>query len=217
MNPSIKDIPIPTSVSKLPIGKNGYPVPWFVAMVDGEPEFRCADGRKLVKAIMQSLCWVCGEPLGNVSTYVIGPMCAVNRTSAEPPSHPECAEYSVKACPFLSRPGMVRRCGNLPDGSVDPAGEMIERNPGVTLLWYTNKPTEQFSDGRGGTLFRIPDAFKTQWWCEGRHATRSEVMQSIDTGLPLLMEIAESESAAAVAELTRRVSEVKKIVCTRTR
>jgi hypothetical protein len=46
--------------------------------------------------------------------------------SAEPPSHRECAEYAVRACPFLTRPLAVRNERGL-DG-FEPAGVMIKRN-----------------------------------------------------------------------------------------
>jgi hypothetical protein len=43
-----KDLPdgMPESVGRLPVDHRGYPVPWFVAWIDGKPEFRCADGEK---------------------------------------------------------------------------------------------------------------------------------------------------------------------------
>lgn len=84
----------PDRIRKLAIYR-GFPVPWFVDWVpasqDGGtvliPEFRAMDGEKLVAAINQRLCWVCGEGLGKFMTFVAGPMCGINRTSAEPPSH----------------------------------------------------------------------------------------------------------------------------------
>ena len=33
----------------------------------------------------------------------------MNRTSAEPPSHRDCAEFAVKACPFLTQRELTRR------------------------------------------------------------------------------------------------------------
>ena len=55
---------LPLRLRKLPLDPRGYPVPWFVAWVDGVPEFRAVDGRKFVQAVRAKLCWVCGEPLG---------------------------------------------------------------------------------------------------------------------------------------------------------
>ena len=44
---------------------------------------------------------------------------------------------------------------------------------------------------------------RAHWYARGREATRAEVMASIDSGLPILRDMAESEGPAAVAELER--------------
>jgi hypothetical protein len=66
-------------------------VPWFVAWFDGKPEFRAMDGLKWIRAVREHLCWVCGGRLGVWQTFVLGPMCGINRTTVEPPCHLECA------------------------------------------------------------------------------------------------------------------------------
>src|SRR5262245_17927108 len=108
LNASIRDIPLPARMARLPISPAGYPVPWFVATIKGEPDFRVIGPDKIARAVRADLCWLCGQTLGRFKAFVGGPMCAVNRTSAEPPSHRECAEYAVRACPFLTRPRMRR-------------------------------------------------------------------------------------------------------------
>src|SRR4051794_7295681 len=110
------------------------------------------DAEKLALAHNQKRCWVCGEPLGAFKTFVIGPMCAINRTSAEPPSHRECAEFSARTCPFLTKPRMRRNEKALPEERTC-LGFMIERNPGVTLLWITKKYTP--FKAPGDVLFEI--------------------------------------------------------------
>lgn len=195
----------PYRIAKLPVHR-GYPVPWFVAWMDnGEPEFRTMDGRKLRLAVTDKLCWVCGEKLGKNMTFVIGPMCAVNRVSAEPPSHLDCAEYSARNCPFLSKPQMVRRENDLPDDIMDPGGFSIKRNPGVTLVWTTTsfKPIA----APNGMIFRIGEAEKTSWYREGRLATRAEVEESTMSGLPILLSQCHGESDAA--ELGRMLEVAK--------
>src|SRR4051812_13673711 len=97
--------PVPHRMRSLPI-RRGYPVPWFVARVENEFHFPTADSRKMMIALHRHVCWVCGQPLGSYLAFVIGPMCAVNRISSEPPSHLECAQFSAMACPFLVRPKM---------------------------------------------------------------------------------------------------------------
>jgi hypothetical protein len=186
----------------LPVDERGYPVPWFVAWIDGRPEFRCVTPGRVAQAIREGLCWVCGEPIkrDKRKTFVIGPMCAFNRVSAEPPNHRECAEYSATACPFLTRPKMHRRENALPEHSDDPT--MITRNPGVVCLWDTLSFQPIASSGRS-VVFRIGDPVRVSWYSEGRTATRDEVIDSIRSGLPTLQRIAEEEGAGALMEFRR--------------
>lgn len=195
------DIAIPPSrIARLPVSR-GYPVPWFVDWINGEPEFRAADGRKFERAIRERLCWVCGEVIGRYVTFVLGPMCGVNRVSAEPPCHLECAQYSAINCPFLSKPRMERRQPEQIEamGGIS-AGIAILRNPGVTLLWSC-RDFKIVGDGNGGILFSIGDPTSMEWYREGRKATRAEIDESVRTGLPRLQELADSQSPEAVKAL----------------
>ncbi len=205
---------LPLRLRKLPVDARGYPVPWFVAWVDGPdgpetvPEFRAMDGRKWAAAVKQRLCWICGEMLGRWLAFPIGPMCAITRTTAEPPSHLECAEWSVRNCPFLSQPKMVRRDDHLPDGVEAPAGMAIQRNPGVICIW-TTRSYELFDDGRGKSLITIGACERAAWWCEGRAATLAEVEASVAGGLPILMGEAKRDGAFAVAQLGRQYDQAR--------
>jgi hypothetical protein len=193
--------PLPERMRDLPIDERGYVVPWFVAWVEGKPEFRAMDGGKFVAAIKKKLCWVCGERLGINVCFVAGPMCGINRTSAEPPSHVECAYWSARNCPFLSNPHMVRREDEtinnqqLRDHS---AGMALTRNPGVAMLW-TTRQYEVFPDGRGGYLIQMGEPEKVEWYACGKKATREQVMFSIESGLPNLEAIARTERGGAEA------------------
>lgn len=187
-------------LAKLPVAR-GFPVPWFVAWLkNGEPEFRAMDPRKYRRAVGKRLCWVCGEPLGFNGTFVIGPMCAINRVSSEPPSHLECARWSARNCPFLTSRQLERREDETTAGMKSPGGIAIRRNPGVTLLW-TTPAWHYFSDGAGGVLIKLGDPISTEWFARGRAATRVEVIESVRTGLPALQEPAEAEDPEAVAAL----------------
>lgn len=195
---------IPGRIDRLPRNKVGYPVPWFVAWIKGQPDFRIIRPGGIQEALSRKLCWTCGIPFLRQEdrAFVIGPMCAVNRVSAEPGSHLDCAVYSATHCPFLTTPQMVRRERHIPAEATRPAGEMIRRNPGVALVWVTGyKSWSTFGDGNGGTLVDVGEPKRVLWFARGREATRDEVMASIDSGLPLLREMAEAEGPAAVAEL----------------
>jgi len=209
---------LPPRIKRLPVDPiRGYPVPWFVDWRNGVPEFRAADMRKFKAAIAEHRCWVCGDVLSHYRCFCLGPMCALNKTTSEPPSHTECAEWSVKHCPFLSRPHMTRRdSDDIPDIKA-PAGIPLMRNPGVALLWWTSD-YEVFRPpiGAAGVLIRIGDPERVRWFAEGREATRAEVIASIDSGMPALREAANLETLPwrlreAHEELDRRYLEVSKL------
>lgn len=194
---------MPPRIASLPRNSAGYPIPWFVDREIGpddlpnpDPDFRIADKRKLAAAMAFRLCWVCGDSLindtlGRAATqyaYVIGPMCAVNRVSSEPPSHRSCAVYSAQACPFLTTPTMRRRPVDM-EQVVKPDGEMILRNPGVALVWVTNSRRMV----PGHELWNVGEPAELLWFCEGRPATRGEALNAIDSGMPTLRQIAEDD------------------------
>lgn len=211
LHPTIADIEVPRRMRALPLNRAGYPVPWFVAWIDGAPDFRIIGPGKIRDAVRWSKCWLCGEPLGRYQAFTIGPMCAVNRTSAEPPSHGDCAVYAARACPFLANPARRRREAHKPDGTVDPPGITIRRNPGVALVWTTHRYRRK-SDGEGGLLFDIGDPVEVAWFAEGRPATRAEILESIRSGLPQLRDLAVEDGPDAVAYLDRCVDEVERLL-----
>jgi hypothetical protein len=189
---------IPQRLLNRPV-ERGYPVPWFCDQVDGKWDFRIADARKFRPAIQLKLCWICGQALGGYKAFMIGPMCAINRVISEPPSHRECAEWAVRACPFLNQQEVKRNATQLPGGLAEPVGIGIMHQPGVMLLWITKSYKPFRVDD--GLLFSIGEPIETHWYREGRPATRAEVLQAIDKGYPILLASAESEGPAAVREL----------------
>lgn len=209
--------PLPSRMAHLRRDARGYPVPWFVAWIDGVPDFRVIRPGGTAMAFKRKLCWLCGHPMGVNLSFVIGPMCAVNQITAEPASHKDCAEFAVQACPFLTIPNAKRREANIPEDTKEPAGVMIRRNPGVSVIW-TSSSYRPFS-APGGYLFQLgtPVRLRTptledplsgrwdvQWWREGRLATRQEAVDALRSGMPLLIEMAQAESAAALKRLSEQ-------------
>jgi hypothetical protein len=189
-------VPVPERMRGRPVDPvRGLPVPWFVQWIDGKPEFRVAGADKRVTAIKQNRCWVCGAPLrlpGNEwqpPVFVIGPMCLVNRVSAEPPCHVECAEYSAKACPFLAKPHMVRRGEDdaVMQSTAPPPGVMVKRNPGVVCLLASAGYRLFTPPGGGPPLLNIGAVVWVRWFREGRPATRAEVQEATESGIPHLL------------------------------
>ena len=235
--------PLPPGLAKAPVAENGYPVPWFVAWepidperpeLGGRPEFRGADTRKLALAIRERRCWVCGGHLypdtggafpltGPVPpvTFVIGPMCSVNRVSAEPPAHYECAKFSAVACPFLSKPHMKRRENDMTPEQVKAAheataGVMIARNPGAMCLWST-RSYQAFAAPRGNgrpgvVLFDIGNnPVGTDWYYEGRPAAPLAVHRAIVAGLPSLYGMLLPGDHQGAAELGAKIEAARAV------
>jgi hypothetical protein len=112
--------------------------------------------------------------LGRHLCFVIGPMCTINRITTEPACHLECAEYSLKVCPFLSNPNMRRVPTEhyAPDGKVHTAGMAEGRNPGAGVVWRTRKFSLVRTDT--GPVIQVGDPEQVDWWCLGRRATPAE-------------------------------------------
>jgi hypothetical protein len=202
LRPELEELPI--RMLGLPVDERGYPVPWFVDWIEKDgvrvPEFRAIDRKKVYQAIGERRCWVCGGILGVNLAFVVGPMCGVNRISSEPPSHLQCAEWSARNCPFLSRPHMRRREDDVLNNETliqQSKGLSITRNPGVTLVWVTRSYVLNKDQGRL-PLFRMDLAENVSWWAEGRPATREQVLASVESGLPLLEEVAKKEGKEAM-------------------
>lgn len=202
--------PLPARIQVLPVDHRGYPVPKFVAWVDGVPDHRIADPTYVVKAIKFELCWICGEKLGRYKTFVTGPMCAVNRISSEPPEHHECAVFSVKACPHLSNPRAQRRAANLPESTGPLGGVMLTHNPTSTLVWTTVEH-RVLRDG-DGVLFDVGHPEGVEWFHQGERATREQVLASFGIGLPKIREMAERDGPRAIALFERRLAAAMELV-----
>ncbi len=204
---------MPARIQALPVFR-GYPVPWFVAWPngpEGEPEFRTADGRKWHMAIREKLCWVCGRRLGVYHAFVLGPMCGITRRTSEPPCHRECAVWSAMNCPFLTRPRMVRREGNLPEGSIDAPGMPLDRNPGVALIWLTrNYKLDPIGEGR--YLIIVGTPVEIEAYAEGRWATKEEVDASIESGLPHLRAAADADGPEAHKALDMHIATFRRMM-----
>lgn len=205
------DLAVPDRMRNLPRDKHDRVVPWFVAFIDGVPDFRVIRAGGIQDALQFNTCWLCGKPNGKYAAFVIGPMCAVNRVSSEPPSHRDCAIYAARACPFLANPNMTRREKHLPEDVVDPAGVSIRRNPGVALVWVT-RGWYMFRDPKGLPLFDIGKPDQTYWYAHGRDATHDEVVESVDSGMPTLRQAAAEGGPLAAIELEAQYGDAMKLV-----
>lgn len=204
-------IEAPASMKSRPVDHRGFPVPWFVTNKtnDGLWDFVHIERNRMIEAIRFEKCWVSGQKLGRYKAFCIGPMCAINRTAGDPPVTKEIALWSVKVCPFMSRP-RARRSDHS-ENTVDEDrvfdGVGIMRNPGVTAVWVSKN--SEYQQGRG---FYIGDPVEVTWWREGRPATRAEVDASIASGIHILKGMAREEGPDAEAELQRYIERAERLL-----
>lgn len=207
--------PLPPHLSHLVIDDRGYPVPYFVGYVNGVPDHRVVDPPKMVRAIRESLCWICGRGLGAYKAFTIGPMCAVNRINSEPPQHLKCAHYAVRSCPFITRPQAKYREAGRPEDWAAPGGNPIYRNPGVIVIWVTRDyRVEQTPNPQGqpGVLFHLGEPTHVERWSQGREATEDELRESIETGLPILRNTLHPDDAEGFQELEAQVDRAYRVL-----
>jgi hypothetical protein len=210
---------LPPHMASLPLDHRGFPVPFFVAWQHGKPLFPVMDPAKMQQAHRRDLCWVCGKKNFAFKCFVIGPMCCINEINSEPPSHYQCARFSALNCPFLSKPKMRRVTSTNEAGEIvyqdevmgQPAGMMVERNPGVTCVWVT-RSSSVFDAGGGGVLWKLGPPVRTEFYANGRLATRDEVEESVRTGLPILEEAARKDGPGAPEAMQETVARFRKMI-----
>jgi len=191
----------PENIRRLPIDARGFPIPHFVAVVNGKPDHRVVDPSKLEPAVRGSLCWICGEPLGEDRAFVMGPTSAFTRVTSEPASHWSCGCFAASGCPFLTQPRMKRNHKGLESVELAAPANMLHHNPGLAVVWATSTFTQSLhADGRTW-IFRLGQPTRVAWFKEGRAASRREVVASIESTVADYRALAERDGAAGARRL----------------
>lgn len=186
-------LPIPTRLLSLPVLR-GYPVPWFVAEVNGERDFRIISRAKIPIAVKESRCWICGQQLGKYVAFNGGAICGMSQLSAEPPAHKDCAVFAAKACPFLNQQLEVRRvfADGMPEGVFCDVEIQRLENPGIAMVWVTTffnvkrVITNQRHTDTGThamLLMQMGPPTEVLWFKEGRPATQVEVATAVSLAM----------------------------------
>jgi hypothetical protein len=93
--------PIPAALAHRPT-VGGLVIPWAnVALADGGVDFRSAHHSKWVRCWVHGICQTCGLPLDTPVVLLGGPN-QLDSYFDEPPLHPWCAAYVIKACPMVA-------------------------------------------------------------------------------------------------------------------
>lgn len=100
---NLRQIAIPDRMKDLPLDDRGFPITFTTTIgPDGKPDFRVPDAGKWALMCHGKLCAVCGQQLDYWIFFIGGEELFVDRLFFEGPMHRECAEYSIKVCPFLA-------------------------------------------------------------------------------------------------------------------
>jgi hypothetical protein len=168
-------ISIPKELAHLKIDERGYPIPFFVAKIEGKPDFRILDAKKQLLSADQKLCAICGRKLAKDYVYFIsGPMGVQNCVSSDPPMHRVCAEYSLQVCPHLYYEKAERNergelYQKLKDGK--SADFLIPDKPSVFHMVRANK--WEFKRTQGVNLFHFRVASFETYSYENGHLLKN--------------------------------------------
>ena len=152
---------IPRRLQQRPThSRTGFPIPWGVPVIDGEPDFRAIDPDRWMDCAGNGRCQLCGELIKRGGWFVGGPECATNRFFLDPAMHRDCAEYALRVCPFLAA-----RSSHYSNLDRRPAPEGFA----VVAAVPTKRP-DRFMLGHapGWAIVRAPDAMliRAQPWTE---------------------------------------------------
>lgn len=162
---AIQSVPMPPRIQWLPVNHEGLPIPWYAQLAK--------DRNKPTTAVRRRLCWLCGQPLGRNVAMSLSPLATLNRTTAEPPAHRDCAIFAAQ-------------------------GAMVARqNPPVFAIWIARE-YGPFRTERGGVLLTFGDPEEVLWFADGRTATREEVLIALNSGVPRMMAMARAEGPESV-------------------
>jgi len=127
---------IPPQLAHLKIESRGYPVPYFVGIIDGEPNFKFLNERKQHECMEHHLCGICGKKLyKDYSYFISGPIGLRNAVSTDPAMHRVCAEFALESCPHLKFQKAIRK----ENKSDKKDYYMIEEKPEVMVMVKSSK------------------------------------------------------------------------------
>jgi len=126
---------IPERMKHLPLDDRGYPIPYFVPIVNGLPDFRFQDARKKEACRKFMKCSVCGGRLLDKDFWFIqGPNGLQNSIGSDEAMHEECAKFSIAHCPHLLYEKSDRRTSDVPGLTT-----MLRKKPEKIFLIQADK------------------------------------------------------------------------------
>ena len=157
--------------------KDGVVVPYYVKWEGDKPMMDKVDPEKFKKCVGFRCCWWCGDKLGKYVTFVNAAISIVNRLSAFPPGHQDCATWAAE--------------------------EFKPLDMDVRVVWTTDDVKVHKTKG-GAILFVMGDPVNAvKFYKDGRAAEVAEIRAEIEQGLPRLFLSAAEMGQMTVERLMR--------------
>ncbi|TYB71145.1 hypothetical protein FXF51_01545 [Nonomuraea sp. PA05] len=150
---------IPIHLANAPT-HNGMVIPYIALRhADGTPEFGQIDHNRVAECLTGRLCQLCAQELADAAVLMARPQDFGAGYTPEPAQHPECAAYSIRACPMLSgrlhrhrdRTRPQRRQCTMAAGCwcgqpYEPDTDAIVRSGRAATPWYSVRfPMDEYS------------------------------------------------------------------------
>lgn len=141
-------IPIPARCAGRPLA-GGRVVPHVSVMLrDGRPVLGAVHRNKAMRCITDYRCQICGDPLTRPLVVLVTDEQLAQRYSPEAALHPECAAYSMRACPAVAGDVTALRIPDRHEGTECP-------DPGCDCAGWVTTGSDKAS--RRGEVIG-------QWW-----------------------------------------------------
>jgi hypothetical protein len=102
---SCRWVEIPFLLSKRPVDKRGFPIPYIVLIdKEGKANFKINDDRKVKLCRTEGLCHICGSKL-TTDLWLVGGMLSAfhpNGVFVDGPAHYDCCVFALKVCPYMA-------------------------------------------------------------------------------------------------------------------
>ncbi|HEY2617482.1 MAG TPA: hypothetical protein VGI78_09115 [Acetobacteraceae bacterium] len=182
---------VPQRMRTRPRDARGYPIP-FLVMIDrnGTPQFTINDDAKAAACRAKRLCAICGKRFDPDGVWFVGgSRCFLHEHGAfiDPPSHLECATYSLRVCPFLAASRYMRRIddaklapGAMPDDKVLVRTEAVA--PRLPERFGLGRTSRYRFEGPHFGCFVVEQWDYVEWWRAGAPC------ETPDTGEPVAIE-----------------------------
>jgi hypothetical protein len=193
-----KDVPLPKRMQALPKDARGFPIPHIVAYDShGKPQFTVNDQHKVLLALTDGLCAICGQPLPKSDVWMVGgPRSAFDPRGCyvDGPLHGDCARYALRVCPYLAVSMMKYR-------SMKDLEKMAGRFDGTKILFdptvdpdrpilFAMVRTEQIGMTPNGYLVPQRPYLDAEFWSGGEEMTRAEATVKLaEIGLDITKQI----------------------------